>query len=426
MWWLLAHAAAWIASFALVARGGTSAYAGFFLLTVVSLSALATLAQQVRATRREQSAIATALDQIGAAAEVRDAMHAVLPAFLSLFEARAVVVISHDRNRERFHRWTAEGGTSPPAIAYAELREVDAQRYLFYAPQVWSADRKKTTNVVVPDAFSDAHPWNSVLVVSMTFGEDWSDRVFVLDARPSDRRQQLLATMTKQAGAAIHNLELVAQLRSRVGAAERARVARELHDGVIQSLIGLEMQVDVWRRDWAADVPTTLERLAHIQQVLRTEVQDLRDLIQQMKPPLIEPEQLLDYLADLVERFQRQSGIAAHFVSEIDEIELSARVCGEIARVVQEALVNVRKHSGAQHVVVRVSAPPGYWKFEIDDDGRGFGFAGRHSHADLEVARKGPVVIKERVRSIGGTLAVESTPGQGARVEVWLPRHMNG
>src|SRR6059058_4315379 len=120
MWWLFAHAAAWIASFALVARGGTSAYAGFFLLTVVSLSALATLAQQVRATRREQSAIATALDQIGAAAEVRDAMHAVLPAFLSLFEARAVVVISHDRNRERFHRWTAEGGTSPPAIAYAE------------------------------------------------------------------------------------------------------------------------------------------------------------------------------------------------------------------------------------------------------------------------------------------------------------------
>ena len=426
MWWLFAHAAAWIASFALVTRGGTAAYAGFFLLTVVSLSALATLAEQARAIRREQSAIAAALDQISAAAEVRDAMNAMLPAMLSLFDARSVVVISHDRNRERFHRWTAERRTSTPAIAYAELRDVDAQRYLFPAPHVWSADHKKTANVVVPDAFGDAHPWNSLMAVSMTFGEDWSDRVFVLDARPDERRQQLLATVTKQAGAAIHNLELVGQLRSRVGAAERARVARELHDGVIQSLIGLEMQVDVWRRDSAADVPATLERLAHIQQVLRTEIQDLRDLIQQMKPPLIEPEQLLDYLADLVERFQRQSGIEAHFVSEIDEIALSARVCGEIARIVQEALVNVRKHSGAQNVVVRVSAPPGYWKFEIDDDGRGFGFAGRHSHADLEVARKGPVVIKERVRSIGGTLAVESTPGQGARVEVWLPRHVNG
>jgi signal transduction histidine kinase len=426
MWWLIAHAAAWIASFALVASGGAVAYAGLFLLTAVSLSVLATLAGQLRATRRERSAIATVLDQLSAAADVRDAMHAILPTVLSLFDARSIVVISHDRNRGRFHRWSADRSTPEPAMAYAELCHAEAQRYLFPAPQLWSADRRRSVNVAIPDAFCSAHPWKSLLAVSTTFGEDWSDRVFVVDARSTERRLQLLATITKQAGAAIHNLELVGQLRSRVGAAERARVARELHDGVIQSLIGLEMQVDVWRRDSAADVTTTLERLAHIQQVLRTEVQDLRDLIQQMRPPLIDPEQLLDYLADLVERFQRQSGISAHFVSEIDEIALSARVCGELARVVQEALVNVRKHSGAQHVLVRVSAPPGYWKFEIDDDGRGFGFAGRHSHADLEVARKGPVVIKERVRSIGGTLAVESTPGQGARVEVWLPRQVNG
>lgn len=88
--------------------------------------------------------------------------------------------------------------------------------------------------------------------------------------------------------------------------------------------------------------------------------------------------------------------------------------------------MNVRKHSGARTVLVRVSAPEGYWKFEIDDDGRGFGFAGRHSQADLEIGRKGPVVIKERVRAIGGTLAIESVPGQGARVEIWIPRNVHG
>jgi signal transduction histidine kinase len=209
-----------------------------------------------------------------------------------------------------------------------------------------------------------------------------------------------------------------------IAVAERARVARELHDGVIQSLIGLEMQVDVWRRE-AGEGPAA-SRLAHIQAVLRKETLDLRDLIHQMKPPSIDASQILDYLADEVARFEQQSGIAAHFVSEIDELSLSPHVCSEIARIVQEALVNVRKHSGAHTVLVRVSAPKGYWKFEIDDDGRGFGFAGRHSHADLEVGRKGPVVIKERVRAIGGRLAVESAPGQGARVEVWLPRETNG
>jgi signal transduction histidine kinase len=206
--------------------------------------------------------------------------------------------------------------------------------------------------------------------------------------------------------------------------AERARVARELHDGVIQSLVGLEMQVDVWRRE--AGEKTAASRLAYIQAALRKETLDLRDLIQHMKPPSIDASQILDYLAELVARFEQQSGIAAHFVSEVDELMLSPHVCSEVARIVQEALVNVRKHSGAHTVLVRVSAPKGYWKFEIDDDGRGFGFVGRHSHADLEVGRKGPVVIKERVRAIGARLAVESAPGQGARVEVWLPRETNG
>jgi signal transduction histidine kinase len=207
------------------------------------------------------------------------------------------------------------------------------------------------------------------------------------------------------------------------GAAERARVARELHDGVIQSLIGLEMEVDGWRRVPTADATENAARLAHIQQILRSQILDVRELMHQLKPPSIAPDRLLDHLADVTDRFQRHTGISAQFLSDVDEMPLSAHVCGELARIVEEALVNVRRHSGARHVVVRVSAPDEYWRIEIDDDGRGFGFTGRHSHADLEVGRKGPVVIRERVRAIGGTLAIESSPGQGAKVEVWLPRN---
>ena len=215
-------------------------------------------------------------------------------------------------------------------------------------------------------------------------------------------------------------------MHSRGGAAERARVARELHDGVIQSLIGLEMQVDVWRRSAENDHNAAASQLGHIQQMLRREILELRDLIQHMRPLAIDASHLLEYLADLAERFQRQTGIVAHFVSEVDEVELPAHICGEIARIVQEALVNVRKHSGARNVIVRVSAPNNQFKFEVDDDGQVFGFVGRYTNAELEVGRKGPVVIKERVRSIGGTLAIESAPGQGARVEVWVPREAHG
>jgi two-component system, NarL family, nitrate/nitrite response regulator NarL len=77
-------------------------------------------------------------------------------------------------------------------------------------------------------------------------------------------------------------------------------------------------------------------------------------------------------------------------------------------------------------VVVRVGATDRAWTFEVDDDGRGFEFAGRRSQSDLDAERKGPVIIKERIRSIGGHLAVESHPGRGARLEISLPRPPHG
>ena len=103
-------------------------------------------------------------------------------------------------------------------------------------------------------------------------------------------------------------------------------------------------------------------------------------------------------------------------------MRLPPRVCRELARIVQEALVNVRKHSSARNVLVRFGWEDGHWRLVVDDDGRGFPFSGRLTQADLDSARRGPLVIKERVRSIGGQLTVESTPGGGARLEITLPQ----
>jgi len=83
--------------------------------------------------------------------------------------------------------------------------------------------------------------------------------------------------------------------------------------------------------------------------------------------------------------------------------------------------VNIRKHSGAHTVVVRFGRENGSWKLLVEDDGRGFGFTGRRSLEELEAASIGPRVIRERVRSVGGELAVESIPGWGARLEISLP-----
>jgi len=127
-------------------------------------------------------------------------------------------------------------------------------------------------------------------------------------------------------------------------------------------------------------------------------------------------------LHDTVERFQRETGISARFVTDIEQLDMPQRVCREVLRIVQEGLVNVRKHSKAQQVLVRLFSQETGWKLTIEDNGQGFDFAGRMSHSDLDASHKGPLVIKERVRLIDGQLTIESTPGQGARLEITVPQ----
>ena len=446
MLWLVAFVIGGTVAVVLVSHGGGGALLGLLVVTLLAATRISTLMAEHRHLRAEAMAVTGIMEGIGPAGSVREAIQTAFTELLRLLDARSILLVAHDRSAGRIHSWQAQRADVSVA-RYVELPACDEATYLFPTDvESWFAtaaghrarnrvqirglqrDEVKARHVAiaVPEKFLAAHPFQSVLVVSTSFGGKWHDRLFVFDAKASSRSLRLLRAIATRIAPTMHTLDLLGQLGSRVGAVARARVARELHDGIIQSLIGLEMQIDVWRRAAAADDPPSGDRLAHIQQVLQHEILDLRDLMQQLKPPSIEPTHILEHLADMVGRFQQQSGITAHFVSEIDELTLSPRVCGQIARIVQEALVNVRKHSGARTVLVRVSAPEGYWKFEIDDDGHGFGFAGRHSQADLEIGRKGPVVIRERVRSIGGTLAVESAPGQGARVEIWLPRNAHG
>ena len=243
-------------------------------------------------------------------------------------------------------------------------------------------------------------------------------------ARDEETEEELrfLLELARQAGPAVHNVLLLRRLRLRAGAVERARFARELHDGAVQSLIAVEMQVDVLRRQSAERPELAAAELGRIQTLLREEVLKLRELMQQLKTLDVDSKRLVAVLADTVERFQRETGIAAQFFAEVKELKMPQAVCREIVRIVQEALVNVRKHSGARQVMVRLADKNGNWKLLVEDDGSGYPFSGRFSQAELDAMGKGPLVIKERVRLIEGQLTVESTPGQGTRLEISVPK----
>jgi signal transduction histidine kinase len=267
--------------------------------------------------------------------------------------------------------------------------------------------------------------FRSLIAISFVFGGEWRGRVFVFDpSRYGETHEELrfLLDLFRQVGPAVYNVYLLHRLRRRAGAAERARFARELHDGAVQSLIAVEMQVDVLRRQAETTPAVVSPELGRIQGLLREEVLKLRELMQQMKSIDVDDRRFLSIVVDTVERFERETGISARFVTDIEKLEMPGKVCREMLRIVQEGLVNVRKHSKARHALVRLSSNDSQWSLTLEDDGKGFPFSGRLTQDELETMGKGPMIIKERVRLIAGVLTVESNPGLGTRLEVKVPK----
>ncbi|HET7441370.1 MAG TPA: histidine kinase, partial [Terriglobales bacterium] len=402
------------------------------------------MAEQQKKLRAERVVIARVLGEARVETGLTGTIQQILSELLSMYAGQRALIASQETNSYRvFLGELRVSNRGPSSLSWVDTPPAEQQTYLYDSvADTFSAVRKgdsfevlaldqRGTRVRNPPAdflvpLAQAQDFRSVTGVTFVFGQEWSGRIFLFDSlltRIREDELRFLQELIRQVGPAVYNVYLVRRLRLRAGALERARFARELHDGAVQSLIAVEMQVDVLRRQSASashSAPVT-EELGRIQRLLREEVLKLRELMQQMKSFEVDAKRLLPFLADTVERFQRETGIAARFVSEASEIDMPARLCREIARIVQEGLVNIRKHSGASHVLVRVSRNEGKWCLTVEDDGRGFPFSGRLSQAELEAVGKGPLVIRERVRLIEGELTIESNPGQGARLEIRIP-----
>lgn len=264
-------------------------------------------------------------------------------------------------------------------------------------------------------------PFRTLLMVDFRVRKDWAGRIFLCDVQNSKALEPDLRFFQRLIGEvapAVHSAYLLRRMRSHVRSSERARIARDLHDGVIQSLITMEMRVDALRREAAMVSSGAAERLEVVRDLLRREVISLRELIRQLRFDDVEPQQLNTCIADIVDGFRRDTGIEASFFSDAQITAMPSRVSRQVVRIVHEGLANVQKHSGAHNVRVRLGAEPGLWKLVIEDDGHGFEFSGRLSLSELDLAHRGPRVIKERVHSINGELAIDSHPCRGARLEV--------
>jgi signal transduction histidine kinase len=219
----------------------------------------------------------------------------------------------------------------------------------------------------------------------------------------------------------LENVFLLRHLRARAIEAERSRISRDLHDGILQTLLSIEIQLDVLRRKVPSQPEQVEAGLTSLQQTVKNEGGELRHFVTDLKPLRVQSADLVDLMRGFAERFRNESGLALDLLADSVDLHAPDRVCREIFQIYREALNNIKKHAKASHVVVKLTQDDSRLALVVDDNGEGFSFAGRFSADELDRLRLGPISIKERARAVGGVLTVESNPGHGARLTIEVP-----
>ncbi|HUO24199.1 MAG TPA: histidine kinase [Candidatus Aquilonibacter sp.] len=401
------------------------------------------LAEQQKHLRAEKAAVTGLLARARVEAGLTGTLQQILGEVRAMYGASKLLIASQEARSHRVFLGELKNSPGVPAeFIWLEPSPRDAKKYVedFPGDVCYAACEKDRWSTVALDdegnqiavgsmqslaQLKELQPFQSLITVAFLLGGEWRGRLFLFDPSWRGEKQEelrFLLDLVHQVGPAVHNVYLLHRLRRRAGAAERARFARELHDGAVQSLIAVEMQVDVLKRQAANEPSIVAGELGRIQGLLREEVLKLRELMQQMKSMDVDSSRFLNVLNDTVERFERETGITARLVTDLDGLDMPQKVCRELVRIVQEGLVNVRKHSRARHALVRLAANDTQWNLTLEDDGKGFPFSGKLTQAELDQIGKAPLIIQERVRLIAGELTVESNPGLGTRLQITVPR----
>jgi signal transduction histidine kinase len=197
---------------------------------------------------------------------------------------------------------------------------------------------------------------------------------------------------------------------------ERRTVARELHDGLNQTLAMLGVEVGIAMNQLPASARSVRQLLQRI--VLRVEqlTEEVREISHRLHPALLEHLGLVSALRSYCSEFEKFRRLDVLFVCEgsADQIPFQVAVC--LYRIVQEALSNAAKHANAREVVVSLSLGKEEIKLSISDNGRGFDVIQPRQNSGL-----GLVSMEERARIVGGRFSIDSHIGAGTRIEVVVP-----
>ena len=239
----------------------------------------------------------------------------------------------------------------------------------------------------------------------------------------------LLATGQRLRGdiaGAFERAALLGSMRDASRAASRLSLARNLHDGALQFLAGIALKLRAAKA--SLDDPEAVRRgLEDLEAELARQQSDVRAIIHNLRQP---PGRLIRidfdrHLETLAQRLRDRWGVAVDLAASAEgegsrQLLITTSFCYDIEQMVGEAASNAVRHGAARHLRLGLTLAGDGLCLEIADDGTGFPFAGLRSDAELWQRRLGPLTLHQRVRSLGGTLAIDSSR-TGSTLSLRLP-----
>jgi signal transduction histidine kinase len=238
---------------------------------------------------------------------------------------------------------------------------------------------------------------------------------------PSAEAVPLTEVVAREIGASLDQMHVTQQLQEIAAREERLRLARDLHDGVLQSLTGIRLELRAVGQAIQTGDVSAQGRLLGLERALAIEQRELRFFIDGLKPttPALTPSTLAERLEGLRERIALEwtTPVSIHIAPSAEPA--AAAVADAVPLMVHEAVTNALKHAGASAVSVEVNSKAKRLTVQVSDDGHGFGFKGRYDHAALRASAMTPRSLFERVSALGGEMSIESSDA-GSRVEIVL------
>lgn len=223
---------------------------------------------------------------------------------------------------------------------------------------------------------------------------------------------ELLASVGRHLGLAIEKARLEGEARRLAIVEERNIIGNELHDSLAQSLVGMRLQLKMLTEALGrGDAAAAQYEAAGLRRSIAQAEADLRSMLTSYRLKIGEAG-LGRAVADLVERFRAETDIAVFFQNECRALALSQAQEIQVFFIIQEALANIRRHSGARNVRILLNNEDDLYTVLIEDDGLGM----EGPEAPLPAEHAGLAIMRERTERLPGQFVIESEPGEGTRI----------